>query len=219
MVLAGLLAGGLTASTAFSSGPVARTPRTEQTAMELAGSIPPFALRVVSPPVGAVRLQEAAIAEWEYRRSAPAAASRSAASTPLASPQLPATPGNFLRPARGAVTGAFGERRGSRNHPGTDFDGNTGDPAFASAPGIVAHAGGAPAGYSGYGTMVLIDHGNGVTTLYAHLSRLAVRVGNPVAAGEVVGAIGTTGNVTGSHLHFELRVGGRTVNPATWFRR
>lgn len=180
--------------------------------MQLAGSIAPFALRADVPPIGALRVQEAAIAEWEYRRMAPAAASRSAGSTPSA------TPGTFLRPARGAVTGPFGERRGSRNHPGTDLDGNTGDPAFAAAPGIVAHAGAAPAGYSGYGTMVLIDHGNGVTTLYAHLSKLSVRAGSPVAAGEVVGAIGSTGNVTGSHLHFELRIDGRSVNPAPWFR-
>lgn len=213
MVLAGLLAGGLTASTAFSSGPVPRTPRTEQAAMLVAGSIAPFALRTVVPPVGQLRVQEAAIAEWEYRRMAPAAASRSAASTP------PVTPGTFLRPARGAVTGAFGERRGSRNHPGTDFDGNTGDPVFAAQSGTVIHAGAAPAGYSGYGTIVLIDHGNGTTTLSAHLSRVAVRSGSPVAAGEVIGAIGSTGNVTGSHLHFELRLGDRSVNPSSWFRR
>lgn len=213
MVLAGLLAGGLTASTAFSSGPVPRTPRTEQAATHLAGSITPFVLRADAPPVGSLRLQEAAIAEWEYRRTAPAAASRSAGSA------RPATPGTFVRPALGAVTGAFGEGRGSRAHAGTDIDGETGDPVFASQSGMVSHAGPAPAGYSGYGTMVLIDHGNGVTTLYAHLSRLTVGAGSPVAAGDLIGAIGTTGSVTGSNLHFELRLGGRSVNPSTWFRR
>ncbi len=181
--------------------------------MEVAATITPFAIHAVAPPVGALRLQEAAISEWEYRRSAPAAASRSASSS------TPATPGAFVRPAPGAITGMFGERRGSRAHPGTDFDGDTGDPVFASGSGTVLRAGGAPAGYSGYGTVVLIDHGNGITTLYAHLSRLSVRTGAYVTAGDVVGAIGTTGNVTGSHLHFELRVGDRSVNPSGWFRR
>lgn len=211
MVLAGLVAGGLTASTAFTSGPVAGMPRTEHLAVEVPTTSTP-----VAPPVDLSPYLEAAVLEAEDARSAPVAASRSASPT---TPAPPATPGTFVRPALGAITGAFGERRGSRAHPGTDFDGDTGDPVFASGSGTVLHAGGAPAGYSGYGTVVLIDHGNNVTTLYAHLSRIAVRTGSSVGAGEVVGAMGTTGNVTGSHLHFELRLGDRSVNPSSWFRR
>ncbi len=104
----------------------------------------------------------------------------------------------------------------THRHAGIDFDGDTGDPVSAAGAGTVVHAGSAPSGYSGYGQMVLIDHGNGVTTLYAHLSRVNVRVGTVVRPGDRIGAIGTTGNVTGSHLHFEVRLGDRPVNPAPW---
>jgi murein DD-endopeptidase MepM/ murein hydrolase activator NlpD len=119
-------------------------------------------------------------------------------------------------PARGAMTGWFGEGRRSHIHPGMDLDGETGDPVFAAGPGIVTSAGPAPAGYSGYGTTVIIDHGGVVTTLYAHLSSVRVQVGQIVPAGHLVGAIGTTGNVTGSHLHFEVRLANRPVDPRDW---
>ncbi len=215
MVLAGLLAGGLTASTALSDADVSAT-----ASASLVSSLTPTAApstRAVSVPpaesqslaaIDAAVQHEEAVAEWEYRRKAPAAASRSAA-----------TPGTFQRPARGAVTGVFGERRRSHIHPGTDFDGETGDPVVSAAGGTVIHAGQAPDGYSGYGLMVLIDHGSGVTTLYAHLSRIGVRSGTSIGAGDYVGAIGSTGNVTGSHLHFEVRMGDRPVNPMNWLAR
>jgi murein DD-endopeptidase MepM/ murein hydrolase activator NlpD len=206
VVLAGLVAGTMTASTAFRPEPVA-----DGSSATLAAAPPQAALEivpiadVVAPPVGALRVQESAIAEWEYRKNLPPPVSRSTN-----------TPGSLVRPANGARTGWFGEGRRSHRHAGIDFDGNTGDPVVSAGSGVVTHAGGAPAGYSGYGQMVLVDHGGGVTTLYAHLSRLFVRVGQTVAPAERIGSIGTTGNVTGSHLHFEVRVGGRPVNPANW---
>ncbi len=123
----------------------------------------------------------------------------------------------LVRPAPGKVTGPFGERRRGHSHPGIDIDGTTGDPVVAAATGTVAHAGPAPKGYGGYGQTVIIDHGN-FQTLYAHLSRIDVVVGQPATAGDGVGAIGTTGSVTGSHLHFEVRVDGRPVDPATVMR-
>ena len=119
-------------------------------------------------------------------------------------------------PARGALTGWFGERRGRGRHPGVDIDGSTGDPVSAAGAGIVRVAGRAPAGYSGYGLMVVVDHGGGVETLYAHLSRINVGAGELLSAGDRIGAIGTTGSVTGSHLHFEVRIGGRQVDPKPW---
>jgi murein DD-endopeptidase MepM/ murein hydrolase activator NlpD len=134
----------------------------------------------------------------------------------------PATPGSGdaeasdgarVWPLRGAITGPYG---GRRHHPGLDIDGNTGDPVRASASGVVRIAGRAPSGYSGYGNIVLIDHGNGIATLYAHLSRVAVRPGQSVGTGTYIGAVGTTGHSTGSHLHFEVRRGGATTNPAAW---
>lgn len=122
----------------------------------------------------------------------------------------------FIRPASGALTGWFGEPRGGRAHLGMDIDGTTGDPVYAAGPGTVVHAGGPPAGYGGYGLTVIIDHGGGVVTVYAHLSRIDHATGDSVSAGDVIGAIGTTGSTTGSHLHFEVRVDGALVDPAGW---
>ena len=117
------------------------------------------------------------------------------------------------RPAAGPVTGRFHEPRPGHVHLGIDIDGETGDPARAAFAGTVLIAGRAPSGYSGYGTIVVIGHPNGLTTLYAHLSRVAVATGRRVAAGEVVGAMGCTGSCTGSHLHFEVRFGNVPLNP------
>lgn len=211
-VLVGLLAGGLTTWTALShpAGDGGAPPMTAAAVVAPRASVTASAGTVaVAPrsigPVGSLRVHEAAVAQAEYQRTAPAAAARSTT-----------TPGAFVRPTAGARTGWFGERRRSHLHPGIDYDGETGDAVVASGSGTVAYAGTAPSGYSGYGQMVLIEHGDGIVTLYAHLSRLAVKPGMPVAAGDLVGAIGTTGSVTGSHLHFELRLGGRPVDPAGW---
>lgn len=208
MVLAGLLTGGLTASTALSDVTVesGRAARLAAASPGLSGL--GSAADGPAVPVGAVRIHETDLSEADLARTAPEAASRS--KTPR---------GGFVRPAGGGITGPFGERRPSHIHPGIDYDGDTGDPVVAAATGTVAYAGTAPSGYSGYGQMILIDHGDGVFTLYAHLSRMAVGSGMTVGAGDRIGAIGSTGNVTGSHLHFELRVGTRPVNPAGWFAR
>jgi murein DD-endopeptidase MepM/ murein hydrolase activator NlpD len=125
-------------------------------------------------------------------------------------------PVHLVWPADGLKTGWFGEGRGSHSHPGVDVDGDTGDPVWAAGRGAVIAAGPAPAGYSGYGTIVEIDHGQGIKTLYAHLSRVDVAVGDLVDARTVLGAMGTSGNVTGSHLHFEVRVGDKPVDPEDW---
>jgi murein DD-endopeptidase MepM/ murein hydrolase activator NlpD len=223
-VLAGLVAGVATAATAFAPG---AAPVAVDTAEVAAPE------HVHDVPVGRLRVQEAAIAEWEYRRAAPVAAARSASAPRSAvalatttttttvvvvdaAPRAARRPGGFVRPAAGAVTGVYGERRGHGRHPGLDIDGETGDAVVAAGGGTVLLAGWAPSGYSGYGRMVMIDHGNGITTLYAHLSKIAVGDGEVVEAGQYIGAIGTTGVSTGSHLHFEVRVGGQTVNPANW---
>jgi murein DD-endopeptidase MepM/ murein hydrolase activator NlpD len=94
-------------------------------------------------------------------------------------------------------------------HAGLDFRGPIGAPIYAAAKGIVSFAG----IRQGYGNCVEIDHGNGLTTRYAHMSRLGARVGQQVDAGNVIGAIGSTGRSTGPHLHFEVRIHDRPVNP------
>ncbi|MBS0483096.1 MAG: M23 family metallopeptidase [Proteobacteria bacterium] len=94
-------------------------------------------------------------------------------------------------------------------HPGLDFRGPIGAPIYAAARGTVSFAG----VRSGYGNCVEIDHGNGLVTRYAHMSAFRTTVGKQVLPGEVIGLIGSTGRSTGPHLHFEVRIGDRPVNP------
>ncbi|MHA7820580.1 MAG: M23 family metallopeptidase [Erythrobacter sp.] len=112
------------------------------------------------------------------------------------------------------ITSAFGYRRDPFNgrsamHGGIDFKGAIGSPIYAAATGRVIYA----ARKGGYGKFVEIDHGNGLTTRYAHLSRIDVKVGQAIDAGETLGGLGSTGRSTGPHLHFEVRINGRAVNP------
>ena len=121
-----------------------------------------------------------------------------------------ATLGTFIKPYDGVVTSYIGPRWG-RTHNGIDIAGDrcNGKPAYAACDGVVVRAD----WYGGYGNCVIIDHGNGVQTLYAHLSAISVQVGDVLSAGDEVGKIGSTGNSTGPHLHFEVHVDGEIVNP------
>ena len=112
------------------------------------------------------------------------------------------------------ISSGFGYRsdpftRSAAFHAGLDFRGPVGAPIYAAAKGKVRFAG----RRQGYGKCVEIDHGNGLMTRYAHMSRFQARVGDKVDAGDVIGAIGSTGRSTGPHLHFEVRINGRPVNP------
>jgi murein DD-endopeptidase MepM/ murein hydrolase activator NlpD len=111
-------------------------------------------------------------------------------------------------PVNGTITSGFGMRWG-RMHEGIDIAGSSGTPIAAAAAGTVIVAG----WVGGYGNMVVIDHGGGISTGYGHMSSLAVSVGQSVGQGTVVGGMGTTGHSTGVHLHFEVRVNGTAVNP------
>jgi murein DD-endopeptidase MepM/ murein hydrolase activator NlpD len=106
------------------------------------------------------------------------------------------------------VTSEYGPRWG-RMHRGIDLGAPTGTPIGAAKAGTVISAG----WQGGYGRLLLIDHGDGVVTAYAHLSSFAVSSGQSVQRGQTVGRIGMTGNTTGPHLHLEFRVNGRAVNP------
>lgn len=117
------------------------------------------------------------------------------------------------------ISSGFGARldpftRGWALHSGVDFRGATGEPAFATAAGRVTHAG----LLGGYGLMVEVDHGGGLATRYAHLSRIEVREGETVRAGQRVGRIGSTGRSTGPHLHYETRINGEATNPMRFVR-
>jgi murein DD-endopeptidase MepM/ murein hydrolase activator NlpD len=123
-------------------------------------------------------------------------------------------PGVLSWPLNGAVTSPFGYRvhpiLGVRKlHTGIDIDGSTGQPITAAADGEVILA----ETYGGYGRAVVIDHGGGMATLYAHQSRMAVSAGQTVVRGEVIGYVGCSGSCTGPHLHFEVRLDGVPVDP------
>ncbi len=99
-------------------------------------------------------------------------------------------------------------------HTGLDFRAATGDPVRATANGKVVSAGWA----GGYGRMVEIDHGNGLSTRYGHLSEIGVKVGDQIRIGQVIGAVGSTGRSTGPHLHYETRIDGDAVDPQKFLR-
>jgi murein DD-endopeptidase MepM/ murein hydrolase activator NlpD len=97
-------------------------------------------------------------------------------------------------------------------HPGLDFQGKKGEAVRCTANGRVIYAG----WFSGYGNCVRIAHNNGIETLYGHLSKIFVKVGRQVSTGDTIGAVGSTGHSTGPHLHYEVRVNGRPVNPRNY---
>src|SRR5262249_21296923 len=94
-------------------------------------------------------------------------------------------------------------------HHGTDYRGKPGTPVLAAGNGVVVFA----QRCSGYGKVVFVDHGGGVVTRYAHLRKIEVKQGMLVSAGDRIGQVGSTGRTTGPHLHFEVRVDGRDVDP------
>jgi len=114
------------------------------------------------------------------------------------------------------ITSGYGERGGRGKskdfHRGVDISAPRGTPVVAAAAGTVTVAGNA----SGYGHYLMIDHGNGTSTLYAHLLDFAVRRGDLVRGGATIGRVGKTGNATGYHLHFEVRRGTQTVDPRVY---
>jgi len=128
-------------------------------------------------------------------------------------------------PVRNPLTGeldissGFGIRidpfvHGPAMHTGVDLRGEMGEPVHATAAGTVTTAG----WYGGYGKMVEIDHGNGISTRYGHLSQISVKVGQTVRVGQLVGRIGSTGRSTGPHLHYETRIEGEAADPQKFLR-
>lgn len=118
---------------------------------------------------------------------------------------------NLIRPISGTITSRFG-RRSRGTHTGLDIATSTGVPIKAAASGTVVYSG----RKGSYGNLVVVDHGNGVQTYYAHCSKLYVSAGTYVNQGDLVGAVGSTGNSTGPHLHLEIRVNGVAKNPQNY---
>lgn len=117
------------------------------------------------------------------------------------------------------MTSGFGGRndpfgRGHRMHEGQDFAGSYGSPILATAEGVVTHAG----WENGYGKLVKIQHAFGIETRYGHMSNIRVNVGERVSRGERIGDMGNTGRSTGTHLHYEIRIGGNAINPMKYIK-
>jgi murein DD-endopeptidase MepM/ murein hydrolase activator NlpD len=115
------------------------------------------------------------------------------------------------------VVSDFGRRQdpiggGNEYHTGIDIDGWKGERVYAADSGVVVYAG----SKGGYGNMVMIDHGSGLITLYAHLSSIVVRAGQKASKGSTIGYVGSSGYSTGSHLHFEVREDGVQVDPTNY---
>jgi hypothetical protein len=123
---------------------------------------------------------------------------------------LPSYTDGFAWPLEaGIVSSEFGQRWG-KQHAGIDIAADNGEPVHAAARGLVIYAGD---GLQGYGHVVIIRHDDSLTTVYAHNSHLEVKQGNTVNQGTVIAKVGSTGHSTGPHLHFEIRVGERPINP------
>ena len=125
--------------------------------------------------------------------------------------------GTMVWPAEGEITSPFGWRvhpifGTQRLHTGIDIGADYGDATRAADGGVVIHSD----WMGGYGNAVIIDHGNGISTLYAHNSQLLVSEGQTVAKGQTVARVGSTGYSTGPHLHFEVRQNGTPVNPSNF---
>ena len=104
-----------------------------------------------------------------------------------------------------------------RLHAGIDLTARPGTPIYATGDGVVRVAGRNPEGYAGYGVVAVVDHGFGFTTLYAHMQGVNVRVGQKVKRGEQIGTVGSSGMSSGSHLHYEVMVNGKHVDPVYYF--
>ncbi|MGQ0732993.1 MAG: M23 family metallopeptidase, partial [Acidobacteriota bacterium] len=117
-------------------------------------------------------------------------------------------------PAHGWLSSRVGNRQdpidgGKDFHQGLDISADRGSPVYATADGTVKQA----AREGGYGNLVIVDHGYGLETRYGHLAKYLVKAGDVVARGDVIGQVGSTGRSTGAHLHYEVRVNGRLLNP------
>ncbi len=119
------------------------------------------------------------------------------------------TEGRFSYPMDGKLMSPYGPR-GGRMHSGSDLDGETGDSIYALSDGVVRMS----TYYGAYGKIITIRHYNGLESVYSHNHENFVKVGDVVKAGQRIATCGTTGNARGSHLHFEVRVEGITINPA-----
>ena len=150
----------------------------------------------------------------EINRLIAAAAAAEARRVRSGGAKVPKFTGRYMRPVNAPITSGFGMRYHpilhiSRLHAGIDFGASYGTAIHCVAPGVVVAA----TTMRGFGNVVIVDHGGGITTVYGHMSRIGVSSGQRVGQGTVLGAVGASGLATGPHLHFEFHIDGRPVNP------
>ena len=180
---------------------------------------------VVSGDEVALRTSDNALKDSTILKPVPAVVSHDViipypeAVKPQVTPAPPANTvaqGKMMWPVSGSVSSGFG-RRGRRGHSGLDMPMPLGTPIVAAMDGVVVEtATSSDKRYRGYGNTVLIDHGNGLATLYAHCSKINVKKGQMVKQGDVVALVGNTGRATTNHIHFEVRQNGRAVDPVPY---
>lgn len=165
-------------------------------------------VRSYQAEVDALAAEESAVQALIQRKEAEARARTSRSSGAIVGDAGRVSAAGLVWPVRGRVTSEYGWRWG-RMHQGIDIAAPTGTPIIAAKGGVVIHAG----RMGGYGNMVIIDHGGGFSTVYAHQSRIGARAGQSVQQRQIIGYVGSTGHSTGPHLHFETRVNGKAQNP------
>jgi len=194
-----------------------RTARTKKAITEL-GSRLPAAVRAQPAPVGGPFIPYTGVPEDGFMRQV-FRVRLAAAEQERLTKQLEGLPVTLPILGEVEITSGFGPRvdpflKRLAMHVGVDIRGETGDPVRATAAGTVVHA----ERHKAYGLMVEIDHGNGITTRYAHLSAILVKEGGKLPAGATLGKIGSTGRSTAPHLHFEVRLNGDAVDPRRYLR-
>lgn len=177
------------------------------------------------PPSSLVLAQSASTASTATTAPATAPAASGVSSLPVGTVNpapaiaVPTPSGGWVQPVPGRVTSAFGPRRHpvtgvDKLHAGADFAAASGTPISAASAGVVRSAG----WRTGYGNTVEIEHGDGIRTRYAHAATVLVEPGQRVRTGEVIATAGSTGMVTGPHLHLEVRADNTPIDPVTWLR-
>ncbi len=212
-----VLAGG--AAVALASGPAAGAPAADLAPLDLAGPVLSLQVPVASgdaqagdPSTDFAALSASTVlCALAMRALPPPSASASSSTASSQGAVRSSLPVRFM-----AFTSGYGLRihpisGDLRNHDGVDIAASVGTPIIATASGVVSLAGWA----GGYGLMVRLVHPGGVETLYGHMSRLNASSGQRIHQGDVIGFVGSTGNSTGPHLHYEVRISGRPVNPMT----
>jgi murein DD-endopeptidase MepM/ murein hydrolase activator NlpD len=189
------------------------SPKTDvEIALDAASRLPAVHMRAASKPAGAA---PGAKAPKNTKTATKPASAQSALSQPKAKVPLPGSQ-ELIWPVDGLIYSAFNATRGRKLHGAIDIVTKKGTPIAAAADGLVSVAAHGGKNFKGYGNIVILDHGGGLYTVYAHCDTLAVKMGQKVRQGELIGTVGRTGRATTDHCHFEVRISGKKYDPLAY---